>query len=79
MTLVYPKAFLTTGNTTNLVKVLTVIGRGIPDVTGGITTGKVDKDYLAIKTSASNVNLTEEEAYDLIDQIRSKLEINKDE
>jgi hypothetical protein len=45
----------------------------------GITTGEVDEDYLAIKASASNVNLTEEEAYDLIDEVRSKLEINKHE
>lgn len=79
MTLINPRAISTSGDTKDFIEVLTVIGKGILGVEKGTTTGEVDEDYLAIKTSALNANLTEEEAYDLIDEVRSKLEINKHE
>jgi len=79
MTWVYPREISTAGDTKNLVEVLSVVGKGVLGVEKGTTTGEVDEDYLAIKTSASNVNLMEEDAYDLIDEVRSKLEINKHE
>ena len=77
MTLIYPRS--SSGDTKDFIEVLTVMGYGVLGVEKGTTTGEVDEDYLAIKTSASNINLTEEEAYDLIDEVRSKLEINKHE
>ncbi len=79
MTVIYPRMISTSGDTKDFIEVLTVIGKGVLGVEKGTTTGEVDEDYLAIRTSASNVNLTEEEAYDLIDEVRSKLEINKHE
>lgn len=79
MTLIVPRMISTSGDTKDFIEVLTFIGKGVLGVEKGTTTGEVDKDYLAIKTSASDVNLTEEEAYDLIDEVRSKLEINKHE
>ena len=79
MTLINSRVVSTSGDTKDFIEVLTVIGKGVLGVEKGTTTGEVDEDYLAIRTSASNVNLTEEEAYDLIDEVRSKLEINKHE
>jgi hypothetical protein len=79
MTLIYPRIISTSGDTKDFIEVLNVIGKGVLGVEKGTTTGEIDEDYLAVKASASNVNLTEEEAYDLIDEIRSKLEINKHE
>lgn len=79
MTLIVPRMISTSGDTKDFIEVLTFIGKGVLGVEKGTTTGEVDEDYLAIKTSASDVNLTEEEAYELIDEIRSKLAINKHE
>lgn len=79
MTLIVPRMISTSGDTKDFIEVLTVIGKGVLGVEKGTTTGGEDEDYLAIKTSASNVNLTEEEAYDLIDEVRSELKINRHE
>ena len=69
----------TAGETRGFTEVLTASGIGIKDVENGTTSGDINKEYLAIKTSASDINLSEVEAYDLIDLIRSELEINNDE
>lgn len=79
MTLIYPRAISTAGDTKNPALVLAFIDRGFLGVENGTTTGEVDKDYLAIKASASKIDLTEKEAYDLIDEVRSKLSVNKHE
>ena len=44
-----------------------------------ITAGEIDSDYLTIKTAASIINMSENEADTLIEEIRSELPINKDE
>lgn len=75
---VYPYATSTAGQPEDMIKLLTAIGRGVRGVEkDGTTAGEIDVDYLTIKASASVTNLTEEEAYDLIDKIRSELPINQ--
>jgi len=79
MTFTYiPKSISTEGQRNSLNKLITAVGitvRGV--VKDSITSGGEDIDYLTIKASASVVNLTEEETYDLVDKIRSKIKINQ--
>ncbi|OGD87879.1 hypothetical protein A3D81_02150 [Candidatus Curtissbacteria bacterium RIFCSPHIGHO2_02_FULL_40_17] len=77
MTFIYYPT-VSAGDTKDLTKILTAIGAGVSGVKEGVTSGKgVDTDYLIIKASASDIDLTEEETYDLIDAIRTDLPINQ--
>ncbi|QQG40883.1 MAG: hypothetical protein HYV37_00990 [Candidatus Levyibacteriota bacterium] len=74
-----PTPGITGGELWEITKFLTVFGTGIKGVAKSLTAGKIDEDYLAIKTSAQIVNLSEKDAYRLIDKIRTELQESRKE
>lgn len=52
-------------------------GRGVRELEKGFTGGELDEDSTRIKASAIKVNLSEEEAIELVDKIRDELPINR--
>jgi len=74
MTMFFINKTLTEGKAENIYTYLATF----PTLGGEVrTAGEVDQDSLIIKATAARINLTEEEAYDLIEEIRDELPINQ--